>query len=116
MVYNADLALRLVKARLDYMPDVATPRDEYLRARIEATAAQLAENGIHLMDRPEDTLLLVDAAVYDYQCRDKSGAMPEWLRLRLRERFIADRRMNAEGGQKGCSLIAESSPSTSRPT
>lgn len=92
MSYNESLALSMVKARLDYL-QIKTPKDEYLEARIEAAAHRLAENGIHLIDRMDDTMLLVDMTVWEYQNRDKQTGMPEWLRLVRRERFLADRKI-----------------------
>ena len=97
MNYNADMALKMVKSRLDYLPG-NTAKDEYLTARIEAAAKELEQNGIRLMDTPNDTMLLVDMTVWNYQSRDKQAGMPDWLRMRRRERFIADRRLHEEAG------------------
>ena len=97
MAYDAELALRLVKARLDYLPG-NTQKDEYLTERIAATAGELERNGIHLVDDTDDTMLLVDMTVWNYQSRDKQTGMPEWLRMKRRERFLADRIKNEEAG------------------
>ena len=35
-------------------------------------------------------MLVVDTTVYQYQNRDKPGGMPEWLRLRRRERWLRE--------------------------
>ena len=96
MTYNADLTLRLVKSRLDYLPG-NTQKDEYLTERIDATAKELERNGIRLVDDTDDTMLLVDMTVWNYQSRDKQTGMPEWLRMKRRERFLADRVKN--GGE-----------------
>ena len=101
MIYNAATALSLVKARLDYLPG-NTSKDEYLKARIDAAARELEQNGIHLMDTSEDTMLLVDMTVWQYQSRDKQTGMPEWLRIKRRERFLADRRMHEEAENACC--------------
>lgn len=95
MVYNAALALNLVKDRMNRMR-VATPDDEYIKTRIEAAARQLERNGIHLTDSTDDLMLLVDMTVWAYQNRDKMTGMPEWLKMVRRERFLADRKINEE--------------------
>ena len=95
MVYNADLALSLVKDRLNRMR-VATQDDEYLKTRIDAAARRLAKNGIHLIDTSDDLMLLVDMTVWEYSNRDKMTGMPEWLRQVRRERFLADRKAHEE--------------------
>ena len=95
MVYNAELALRMVKHRLDYM-QVKTTKDEYLTARIDAAARGLEKRGIHLTDNADDLMLLVDVSVWEYQSRDRQTGMPEWLRMAIRERFLSDRARNEE--------------------
>ena len=88
MAYDAQTALAMMKARLNRLPE-DTSQDEYLSARIESAAGELKRDGIALTPDMEDTMLLVDKAVWDYQNRDKSAGMPEWLRLRRRERWLA---------------------------
>lgn len=88
MAYDAQTALAMMKARLNRLPE-DTSQDEYLTARIESAAGELKRDGIELTPGMEDTMLLVDKAVWDYQNRDKSAGMPEWLRLRRRERWLA---------------------------
>lgn len=88
MAYDAQTALAMMKARLNRLPE-DTSQDEYLTARIESAAGELERGGIALTPDMEDTMLLVDKAVWDYQNRDKSAGMPEWLRLRRRERWLA---------------------------
>lgn len=97
MTYDSTLALSLVKARLNILP-ANTTLDEYLNARIEATAQELEGSGIRIRNDAEDTMLLVDMTVWQYQSRDKEGGMPEWLRMRRRERWLRDR---AKGGEAG---------------
>ena len=80
-------ALALVKARLNRLPGDTT-LDDYLSARIESAARELEGTGITLTDTPDDLLLVVDYTVYQYQSRDKPGGMPDWLRLRRRERWM----------------------------
>lgn len=84
---NAETALSLVKARLNRLP-ADTTLDDYLTARINAAVQELEATGIVLTDSSEDMLLVVDYTVWAYQNRDKPGAMPDWLRLRRRERWI----------------------------
>lgn len=86
---NLETALGLVKARLNRLAG-DTSLDTYLQARINAAAVSLQNIGINLDDSQEDLMLLVDYAVWDYQNRDRPGAMPEWLRLKRRERWIRE--------------------------
>lgn len=88
----ADTALILVKQRLNRLPGDRS-LDDYLGARIDAAVGELARSGIHLADsETEDVVLLCDFVVWQYQNRDVPTGMPEWLRLRRRERFLQDRR------------------------
>lgn len=84
---NTETALSLVKARLNRLP-TDTTLDDYLTARINAAVQELESTGIVLTDSSEDMLLVVDYTVWAYQNRDKPGSMPDWLRLRRRERWI----------------------------
>ena len=91
MPYDATQTLGLVKARLNRLPS-DTSLDEYLTARIEAADGELARTGIHITGSIDDTMLLVDFVVWQYQNRDTPGAMPQWLALRRRERFLSQAR------------------------
>ena len=86
---NTGSALVLVKARLNRL-QTDTSLDEYLNARINAAVQELEGTGIKLEDTQEDLLLTVDYTVWQYQNRDNPGSMPEWLRLRRRERWIRE--------------------------
>lgn len=86
---DTNSALALVKARLNRMP-LDTSLDDYLTARIGGTIDQLTEAGIHLNESMGDLMLVVDMTVWDYQNRDKPNAMPEWLRLKRRERWLQE--------------------------
>ena len=88
-------ALPLVKTRLNRMAG-DTSLDAYLEQRIEAAAAELKRKGISLTDSADDLLLLVDYTVYQYQNRDNTGGVPNWLRLRIRERWLAEPREATE--------------------
>lgn len=87
------MALDLVKTRLDRL-NVNDQTEEYLKIRIESAVGELKKNGITLTDSTDDLMLLVDFTVWQYQNRDKPGGKPEWLRQRLRERFLAEPRGN----------------------
>ena len=91
-MFESETVLALVKARLNRLPSDTT-LDGYLAARIDAAAEELEGKGIHLTDSTEDAVLLTDYAVYQYSARDQAGGMPDWLRLRIRERWLRE-----EGG------------------
>ena len=83
-------ALGLVKARLNRLASDTT-LDEYLTARIEAAIRTLEDTGITLDgDSSADLMLVVDYCVWEYQNRDKGTGMPDWLRLRRRERWVQE--------------------------
>ena len=95
---NKVIVLGLVKARLNRLAS-DTALDPYLTSRIEAAASELEGAGIHLVDNdPEDEVLLADFTVWQYNNRDKPGGMPDWLRLKRRERWLRDQAKN-EGAQ-----------------
>ena len=55
-------------------------------------SGELARAGIHLTESADDLMLLVDSAVWAYQNRDRNTGMPDWLRLRRRERWLQEKR------------------------
>ena len=87
MAVDTVTALKLVKTRLNRVTS-DTSLDDYFAARIEAAVGELQATGIALTDSTEDLLLVVDYAVWQYQNRDNPNAMPPWLRLRRRERWV----------------------------
>ena len=87
MAVNETSALTMVKSRLNRLQSDTT-LDDYLAARISAAVKELEEIGIALTDAADDLLLVVDFTVWQYQNRDQPGAMPDWLRLRRRERWL----------------------------
>lgn len=95
MAVNTETALTLVKQRLNRLSG-DTSLDAYLAARIEAAAAELEGTGIVLGDATDDLILLTDYTVWQYQNRDAAGAMPDWLRLRRRERWLRQRTEEAD--------------------
>ena len=80
-------ALSLVKTRLNRL-STDTTLDVYLTARIMAAEQALEATGIVLTASVADLMLVVDYTVWEYQTRDKPGSMPDWLRLRRRERWV----------------------------
>lgn len=85
---NISVTLSLVKARLNRL-STDTSLDVYLSSRIEAASAELERTGIKLDAMSiDDTVLLADFVVWQYQNRDTPGGMPDWLRLRRRERWL----------------------------
>ena len=92
--YDEGQALALVKTRLNRLPGDTT-LDDYFLARIDAAAQALESTGIILTDSMADLLLIVDYTVWEYQNRDQPGGMPDWLRLRRRERWLQQRRAEA---------------------
>ena len=92
--YDEGQALALVKTRLNRLPGDTT-LDDYCLARIDAAAQALEATGIILTDSMADLLLIVDYTVWEYQNRDQPGGMPDWLRLRRRERWLQQRRAEA---------------------
>lgn len=87
MAVDTTTALALMKARLNRLASDTT-LDTYFQARISAAITELTATGIVLDDGQEDLLLVVDTAVWQYQNRDSGGGMPDWLRLRRRERWL----------------------------
>ena len=66
-----------------------TSLDDYLTPLIASAELELTRNAIKLQDDVDDLMLLVDYATWRYQNRDQKGSMPEWLRLRRRERAVS---------------------------
>ena len=92
---NILTVLDIVKARLNRLAS-DTSLDNYLRSRIEAAASELERTGI-IIDPADsrDVVLLADIVVWQYQNRDKPGAMPDWLRLARRERWLQQKPADA---------------------
>jgi hypothetical protein len=90
---NTASALALVKARLNRLDDLL---DDYLAARISAAVMDLEATGIRLTGSDADLMLVVDYTCWAYANRDAQAGMPDWLRLRRRERFLNRRREEAE--------------------
>jgi hypothetical protein len=91
MAGTTNTALSLVKQRLNRLA-ADTSLDDYFTQRIAAAEAELAGVGISLTDSADDLMLLVDYTVWQYQNRDSAGSMPDWLRLRRRERWLRQTR------------------------
>lgn len=79
-------ALDLVKQRLNRLDSTL---DNYLATVAESAELELTRMGINLQDDADDLMLLVDFTVWRYQNRDQPGAMPQWLRHRIKLRFLS---------------------------
>ena len=86
--------LEIVKARLNRND---TALDAYLTERIGAVIGELADTGIYLRNTPRDIVFAAYMVCWKYSNREKREAMPDWLRLKRRERWLAQR----EGGESG---------------
>lgn len=82
------LILSMVKARLGR--ENTTAMDGYLIARINAAIKELADSGIHVVNNDRDIIFVVDIVCWQYSNRDKPSAMPEWMRIARRERFLQE--------------------------
>lgn len=93
--YDQDVILSLVKTRLNRLPSDTTI-DNYLSTLIDAVTGELERTGITIRpDSADDTMLLVNLAVWRYQNRDSASAMPPWLAQYRRERWLAERAVSA---------------------
>ena len=96
MAHTPLTVLRIVKSRLNRL-DSDTSLDIYLSQRIAAADLELERTGIALAaDDVRDQLLLADFVVWQYQNRDKPGAMPDWMRLARRERWLQQQQPEVE--------------------
>jgi hypothetical protein len=84
-------ALSMVKARLNRLDDLL---DTYLTERIDAAVTDLTRAGITLNDSVADLMLVVDTVCWDYANRDQNAGMPDWLKLRRRERWLQQHAIN----------------------
>lgn len=82
------LALPLVKSRMNRLPS-DTSLDNFL-GQIIASAERDLQKQTGTLDEADadDLMLLVDYSEWRYKNRDQSGGMPDWLRYRIRCRFI----------------------------
>lgn len=88
MCFDVTVALEMVKTRLNRLPE-DTSLDEYLTMRLQAVLEEYKAMGVRMDPTSTyDTMLLVDETVWQYQNRDTGAGMPEWLRLRRRERWL----------------------------
>jgi hypothetical protein len=87
-------ALPLVKQRLNRQI-TDTSLDTYLAPLIESAELELIRKGVILQDDVDDIMLLVDYAVWRYKNRDEPGGMPQWLSLRIRERWLSPKGRDA---------------------
>lgn len=83
--------LEIVKARLNRND---TALDAYLTERIGAVIGELADTGIYLRNTSRDIVFAADMVCWQYSSREKREAMPDWLRLARRERWLAEGKNN----------------------
>lgn len=88
--------LTMVRARLNRVSGgqgaAEDSLDEYLRSRISAAVEEMERMGIRLNGRSGDNLLAADYVCWSYANREKAERMPEWLRIKLWERQMAEGR------------------------
>lgn len=85
-------ALGLIKTRMNRLA-ADTSMDLYYERRAQAAEQELERSGIHLLtDSADDLMLLVDLTVWQIQNRDKPGGSPDWLRMRIRNRWLQEQR------------------------
>ena len=94
--------LKMVRARLNRMYAGGQYADtdgfdEYVRMRCSAAEDELLAMGIRLDGSPADIMLLADYVCWQYSNRDKGEDDPEWLRRRIRSRWIKEAGRRAEG-------------------
>ena len=85
--------LTTVKARLIRTDDRL---DGYLTGRISSVVQELAGAGIIYDGSARDCMLVVDMVCWQYSNRDKNEAVPEWLRLARRERWLQQHRETSD--------------------
>ena len=85
---DMNAALLLMKSRLNRLSTDTSLEDTFVY-RLQGAQEELNQMfRADLTDSTADLMLLVDYTVWSYQNRDQSGAMPVWLRVKLRERFL----------------------------
>ncbi len=101
MAYTKETVLALVKDRLDYLPGFMA-RDARLLDRIDGVIRELERKGIRVIPEGEneiaaidDVMLVVDMTVWQHNNRDKAESDPPWLRQRLRDRWLSERRVSS---------------------
>lgn len=89
-----ETVLMMLRSRLDEPPH---EKDFYLSELIHGVAVELREkNGIQVQDNAQDIMFLTDICAWRYSNRDKTDAMPMWLRQMLKERYMQEDRNAAD--------------------
>lgn len=85
---DLEMAYRLLLANRNRagMPPPA-PLSEYWRSVIDAAVGEIESQGIILSNSTDDLMLIADYASYRIDAREKGGAMPDWLRSNLAQRW-----------------------------
>lgn len=84
-------ALDILKTRMNRLKSDTSLDETDLIPRLRAAEERLRENGIKLTDSIGDIVLLADFAAWSHKNRDSPEAMPKWLSLQRRERFLHTR-------------------------
>lgn len=92
---NFEAVVKMVRARMNrmYAPGQYADTDgfdEYVRMRCSAADAELRGMGIVLTGMPDDIMLLTDYVCWQYANREKNEDDPEWLRRRIRNRWLRE--------------------------
>ena len=86
--------IKMVFARLNriYQPGEGDEDDftAYIRARISAAMEELRGMGIEITSSPDDIMLVTDYVCWQYANREKAEDDPDWLRRRLKNRWIRE--------------------------
>jgi hypothetical protein len=86
--FDLEASYRLLLARLDRAGMPPPPAlDQYWRRVLDAAVEKLRRMGIELTGSIDDEMLAADYAAWMLDSRDNGGGMPEWLRIRLRDRW-----------------------------
>lgn len=95
--FDFEAAYRLLLARRNRagMPP-PPPLDDYWRSRLQGAIERLERIGLVLNDSVDDAMLVADFADHLIDSRDTSGAMPDWLRKDIAQRW---QHIEAEGGE-----------------
>ena len=89
-----ETVLMMLRSRLDEPPH---EKDFYLSELIHGVVVELREkNGIQVQDNAQDIMFLTDICAWRYSNRDKTDAMPMWLRQMLKERYMQEDRNAAD--------------------
>lgn len=85
---DVEASYKLLLARLDRAGMPPPPAlDHYWHQVLNAAIKEIEKKGVTLEDTIDDEMLAADYAAWMLDSRDNGGGMPEWLRIRLRDRW-----------------------------